>query len=85
VQLVQYEPESSSRQSSSVLEEVQLEVVHSASYRREVNAITVNNSQGRSMQTRQLTGARSTEENKGSACEELTQCAYSKTESVIIN
>jgi hypothetical protein len=36
------------------------------------------------MQTRQRIGTRSTEENKRSAGEELTQCAHSKIESVII-
>jgi hypothetical protein len=61
------------------------------SSRREVNAVTVlvqwrvNNSRGRSTQIRQRIGTRSTEENKRSAGEELAQCDYSKTDSVIIN
>jgi hypothetical protein len=50
-----------------------------------VSSVTVNNSHGRSMETRQRIGTRSTEENKESACEELTQCAYSKIDSVVIN
>jgi hypothetical protein len=37
------------------------------------------------MQTRQQIGTRSTEEYERSAGEELTQCDYSETESVIIN
>jgi hypothetical protein len=51
------------------------------SSRWEVNAVTVliqwqvNNSRGRNTRTRQKTGTRSTEENKWSACEELT-CDY---------
>jgi hypothetical protein len=45
----------------------------------------VNNSCSRSTQTRQRIETRSTEENKESACEELTQCAYSKIQSDVIN
>jgi hypothetical protein len=63
----------------------QYEDISVRSSRREVNAVTVNNSHGRSTQTRQRIGTRSTEENKRSTCEELAQCAYNKIESVIIN
>jgi hypothetical protein len=45
----------------------------------------VNNSRSRSTQTRQRIGTRSIEENKRSGSEELTQCDYSKIESVVIN
>jgi hypothetical protein len=45
----------------------------------------VNNSPGNGVQTRQRIGTRSTEENKESACEQLTQCAHSKIQSVVIN
>jgi hypothetical protein len=48
-----------------------------------VNAVTVNISRGRSTQARQRIGIRSTQENKRSAGEELTQYVYSKIETVI--
>jgi hypothetical protein len=51
---------------------------------REVNAVTVNISRGRSTQARQRIGTRSPEENKGSAGEDF-KCDYSKIETVIIN
>jgi hypothetical protein len=57
---------------------VQFEIIVTTS-RREVNAVTalvqsrVNNSHGRSTQTRQRTGTMSTEENKESACENVTR------------
>jgi hypothetical protein len=47
------------------------------------NAVTVNISCCRSTQARQRIGIRSTQENKMSAGEELTQCVYSKIETVI--
>jgi hypothetical protein len=50
-----------------------------------LNAVTVSNSRARSTQTRQQIGTRSTEESKESDCEELTQFAYSKIQSVVIN
>jgi hypothetical protein len=45
----------------------------------------VNNSRGRSAQARQRIGTRSTEDNKRSGSEQLTQCACSKIKSVRIN
>jgi hypothetical protein len=49
-----------------------------------VNAVTVNISRSRSTQAKEQTGIRSTQENKRSASEGLTQCVYSKIVSVII-
>jgi hypothetical protein len=49
-----------------------------------VNAVTANISRGRNTQ-RQRIGTKSTEENKRSASEQLTPCAYNKIQSVVIN